>query len=247
MSTGPRPTIPCPYCAQSMILAPELGGQLVACPFCGGQFNFPSVPHPIRTAVAVPTTVNPPSTVGATFSIRTSAKPIVKGRSAWEIGFVLTLVLMVSACAGFVVIAFQEKDHIRNLLPYAFLLLALFAVGGLINSLMQRKKAATRLRQLNQALRASNLDPALVDSIVSEMRRVARPTLLHPIGRMPGSTAPIYVTALDLLAGNPRSTVAKQLALELGRWHFGIARPDGLVTIYDEQAIQNDILVRSQG
>ena len=55
-----------------------------------------------------------------------------------------------------------------------------------------------------------------------------------------------YDAALDILQQHPEQISLKQYALEVGRWHCSIARPDGKVTIYDEQSIQNDILVRSQ-
>lgn len=54
----------------------------------------------------------------------------------------------------------------------------------------------------------------------------------------------IYNKALQILEENPDSKSAKQFVLTMGRWHFGKARPDGKVSIYDEQMIQNDIFVR---
>jgi hypothetical protein len=55
-----------------------------------------------------------------------------------------------------------------------------------------------------------------------------------------------YDAALDILQQHPEQISLKQYVLEVGRWHYSIARPDGKVTIYDEQSIQNDILVRSR-
>lgn len=55
-----------------------------------------------------------------------------------------------------------------------------------------------------------------------------------------------YDAALDILQQHPEQMSLKQYALDVGRWHYSIARPDGKVTIYDEQSIQNDILVRSR-
>jgi hypothetical protein len=55
-----------------------------------------------------------------------------------------------------------------------------------------------------------------------------------------------YRTALRILEQNPSSLAVKTFALAVGRWHFGRSRPDKQVTIYDEQAMQNDILLRSQ-
>jgi hypothetical protein len=55
-----------------------------------------------------------------------------------------------------------------------------------------------------------------------------------------------YDAALDILQQHPEQISLKQYALEVGRWHSSIARPNGKVTVYDEQSIQNDILVRSK-
>lgn len=55
-----------------------------------------------------------------------------------------------------------------------------------------------------------------------------------------------YDAALDILQQHPDQTSLKKYALEVGRWHYSISRPDGKVTIYDEQSIQNDLLVRSR-
>jgi hypothetical protein len=55
-----------------------------------------------------------------------------------------------------------------------------------------------------------------------------------------------YDAALDILQQHPEQMALKQYALEVGRWHYSIVRSGGNVTIYDEQSIQNDILVRSR-
>ena len=54
----------------------------------------------------------------------------------------------------------------------------------------------------------------------------------------------IYEVALEGLTRNPESVQARVFTLQTGRLHRGACRVDGIVTIYDEQAIQNDIMVR---
>jgi len=56
----------------------------------------------------------------------------------------------------------------------------------------------------------------------------------------------IYNLALEILDSNPDKIYIKTLCLALGRMHYGNLRPDKNPTIYDEQAIQNDILMRSR-
>ena len=60
------------------------------------------------------------------------------------------------------------------------------------------------------------------------------------------SSKELYDAALEILSQHPEQLALKQYALEVGRWHFTIQRPDSKVTIYDEQSIQNDIAVRSK-
>ena len=55
----------------------------------------------------------------------------------------------------------------------------------------------------------------------------------------------IYNQMLDLLESNPDKKHIKTLCLVLGRKHYASMRPDKNPTVYDEQAIQNDILTRS--
>lgn len=61
----------------------------------------------------------------------------------------------------------------------------------------------------------------------------------------PEQSLRFYNLALKTLAENPGDTRAKTFALEVGRWHYSLQRSDRKLTIYDEQALQNDILVRS--
>ncbi len=55
----------------------------------------------------------------------------------------------------------------------------------------------------------------------------------------------MYDLALEILETYPDQPAFKVFVLQIGRWHFGNVR-GGQATIYDEQAIQNDILVRAK-
>jgi hypothetical protein len=55
-----------------------------------------------------------------------------------------------------------------------------------------------------------------------------------------------YNLALRVLDENPQEPRAKKLVLEIGRWNFGKLRKGKGATIYDEQAIHNDLKVREQ-
>ncbi len=55
----------------------------------------------------------------------------------------------------------------------------------------------------------------------------------------------LYEKTLEILEKNSDNSDVKKIILSIGRWHFGKSRVGGVPTVYDEQAIQNDILVRS--
>ncbi len=54
----------------------------------------------------------------------------------------------------------------------------------------------------------------------------------------------IYKSVLGMLMVDS-TPIVKQFVLEVARWHYTIQRKDGKLTIYDENAIQNDILMHS--
>jgi hypothetical protein len=54
--------------------------------------------------------------------------------------------------------------------------------------------------------------------------------------------ATAYRSVLNLLATNSEPYM-KQFVLDVARWHYSKGRKDGKLTVYDEQAIQNDILM----
>ncbi|MBD2392978.1 hypothetical protein H6G11_01755 [Cyanobacterium aponinum FACHB-4101] len=54
----------------------------------------------------------------------------------------------------------------------------------------------------------------------------------------------LYFHCLDLLEKKQDDTKIKKITLLAGRLYYSSLRPDRIVTIYDEQAIQNDIMSR---
>lgn len=92
-------------------------------------------------------------------------------------------------------------------------------------------------------LRLRPLDGVIRDTVFSYAKQVIT---IKIVGTDEASSGDIYKAALDILSQHPDQIPLKQYALEVGRWHYAIQRPDRKVTIYDEQAIQNDIAVRSK-
>ena len=92
-------------------------------------------------------------------------------------------------------------------------------------------------------LKVKPLDSAIRDTIFS-YAKIAITS--KAIGQNDLSSKEVYEAALEVLSQHPDQIPLKQYALEVGRWHHSIQRPDRKVTIYDEQAINNDIAVRSK-
>lgn len=92
-------------------------------------------------------------------------------------------------------------------------------------------------------LKIRPLDSAVRDTVFSNAK-IAITT--QAIGKDSLSSKEVYEAALEVLSQHPDQIPLKQYALKVGRWHYGIQRPGGKVTIYDEQAINNDIAVRSK-
>ncbi len=121
-----------------------------------------------------------------------------------------------------------------------FVLVLIGLVGWYVFSEMAKQCAEKDFCLIAQRLRADPLNVNLHGEIlwIIKQRRFA--------SLSESSSSTLYKIALDTLSENPLSA-AKAFALEVGRWHLGRCREDKQPTIYDEQAIQNDILVRCGG
>lgn len=94
------------------------------------------------------------------------------------------------------------------------------------------------IAELFSELATSPSDHNLCDEIVRSLQ-ISDPFIF------PGNrTKEVYERALEVLEANSEITYLKQFCLSVGRWHCGRNRINGAVTIYDEQAIHNDINVR---
>jgi len=112
-----------------------------------------------------------------------------------------------------------------------------FFIGSVLSfSIRVQVALGAALRSEFEALQSqiekSPLDPDLHAALAS----VAQDSPQH--------ADPIYQVALRILADNPESTVAKQFAVSAGRISYSRGRRDRKPTVYDEQAIRNDIMAR---
>lgn len=81
--------------------------------------------------------------------------------------------------------------------------------------------------------------------IQSQPQNLKHHTLLKQLTSKIG-TKEAYNIALDTLSQNPEITQLKTLALEIGRIHYSSLRKNKRLTIYDEQALNNDIQSRAK-
>jgi hypothetical protein len=100
-------------------------------------------------------------------------------------------------------------------------------------------------------LQRSNTFRLLADSLPKEFHNPEVSEKIIEIIKLlqaitPAETEELYKIALKILEANPDRQEAKVIVLDLGRLHYSILRPNKVPTIYDEQAIQNDIIVRSK-
>ncbi len=102
----------------------------------------------------------------------------------------------------------------------------------------EKERKFYRLDKILQPLIENPDDIAYANSIPSSLEKGK---LYHRY-----SYGEAYNIVLDILASNPDKIHIKTLCLELGRRHYSDLRPDKKLTIYDEQAIQNDIQFRSK-
>lgn len=84
------------------------------------------------------------------------------------------------------------------------------------------------------------LDERVRDTVLACAQKMTAPSIRSP--KIPSRL--FYDAALNILQQHPDQFSLKKYALDVGRWHHSSVRPDRTVTIYDEQAIQNDIMVR---
>ena len=115
-----------------------------------------------------------------------------------------------------------------------------------LNTLASQNKSSLKILMrpiIIPLLKVRPLDSVVRDTAFS-YAKIAITT--RSIGENGLSSKEVYGAALEVLSQHPDQIPLKQYALEVGRWHYGIQRPDRKVTIYDEQAINNDIAVRSK-
>jgi hypothetical protein len=131
-----------------------------------------------------------------------------------------------------------QQEEIRQMGWIVFLIIG-GAIAAIVSAII---KASARDRATFDRLMDELMQDPLNPSIHSDFLR----TVNALSGLNTARSQRAYDAALSILEAHPESTSARTFALSVGRWHFGRIRDDKKVTIYDEQAMQNDILVRSQ-
>jgi hypothetical protein len=108
-----------------------------------------------------------------------------------------------------------------------------------------RERSAADFDNLLAELKEPPLNLDLHTRILESLQEVDLPSDFASLMMAQVLGGVFYTRALEIVAEYPESSPARQFALEVGRWHYSRGREEGRPTIYDEQAIQNDIMVRS--
>lgn len=121
-----------------------------------------------------------------------------------------------------------------------FLLIMAPVIAWMVfESKKERVEARSQFEDMKQRLESSPLDQDLHNQILSFIGDQRDAFSKHN-----ALAQECYPLALGILENNPDSLAAKQFALEAGRTSHAAGRADKKPTIYDEQAIQNDIMIR---
>jgi hypothetical protein len=109
---------------------------------------------------------------------------------------------------------------------------------------MRQDRERELMRQ--QMLKRAREDmPKLLNALhASPDSRQIQEELLQIAQVLPQYSQKIYLVALTNVEQTNGASASKQFSLAAGRLHYGSLRPNGVLTIYDEQAIQNDINAR---
>jgi len=123
-----------------------------------------------------------------------------------------------------------------------WILVVLLGIGGLVLYLYLATLHAERIRKEFELLMEKLRDDPVNPVVHGMVLRTLQDTEFAGLTASQSELA--YSTALSILAEHPDNVAAATFALAVGRWHFGRNRTEKRPTTYDEQAIQNDILVR---
>ncbi len=110
-------------------------------------------------------------------------------------------------------------------------------VVGILGLSVDSGRAEKQFALLTRRLAASPWNVHLQNAILTTIRKSRFAHLSE------AASQKVYKIALHALADNSLPA-ARNFALEIGRWHFGRCRADRKPSLYDEQAIQNEVLSR---
>lgn len=123
------------------------------------------------------------------------------------------------------------------LLVFVLTSLLFMCVFGCLHEAEEQVRAKHRLEAL---IDAASLDPKN-PSLRQQLREGIQSKTWGHMSLEERQAA--YELSLRFVRATPNCPETRELALHVGRWHCGKSRPDGNPTIYDEQAIYNDIMV----
>lgn len=146
---------------------------------------------------------------------------------------------------GFVILG---DSMVQKISVLAILAAAVVAIGFAVRAYLKSRIVVGEMNQRRREEMAQARDT--IEEISRQLSRTPEDQSLHNnlttlMTRFPELSEKVYHAALLAVEQSKGASKCKTFALEVGRAYFGSMRPDQLATTYDEQAIQNDIGVRS--
>ncbi|AMV35635.1 hypothetical protein VN12_26320 [Pirellula sp. SH-Sr6A] len=129
-----------------------------------------------------------------------------------------------------------------------FVVLGAFVIVGVLVAIVIRDSKKSSEASADEARRlkmARERLPVLAAKLEqSPDCELSQKELIQICQAFPQFARPVYDLALKAVAASGGSVAAKTFALNVGRASYSVGRPEGAPTVYDEQAILNDIRVR---
>jgi len=132
-----------------------------------------------------------------------------------------------------------NAGFLSTLIGFLGLTSLVLAIGlSIINYLSKKQKQEASIRNnvlKNLEFLNTQFDENIANQTLDELRGLSSSF----------DSQNFYNSALELIITHKGDARIKVFALNMGRWYYSLQRPERKPTIYDEQAIQNDINARN--
>jgi hypothetical protein len=121
--------------------------------------------------------------------------------------------------------------------------LPLVIIAIVVLSVRQSREEARQDRE--RSARVVELVGMIRDGVEDPSKFTSASAIVGRLSLSATDLAMLYQRSLDAVQSSKGAPTAKELALRLGRLSYAAGRPDKRPTVYDEQAVANDIAMRA--